>query len=201
MIVSFVSRLHHSLLETLMPWHTPPTHHHNNTISIETNPSSAVSSQGSRNATWNHAEDFKISSQRDVVVRIFCSSTRSSASLCLSLSCAGSWGFQVCVCVLTVCLHAEYLPPMPSKTPWMTFLEPLPEGSLQQMGGVDCGSLCSGILALLLWPGIPYGWWVCTIGYVSAATAAGVLTVSTEGNGFQIIVFLWEWGNVSSGAK
>jgi hypothetical protein len=31
---------------------------------------------------------------------------------------------------------------------------------------------------------------VCTIGYVSAATAAGVLAVSKEGNGFQMIVFL-----------
>jgi hypothetical protein len=55
---------------------------------------------------------------RDVVVRNFCSSTRrSSASICLSLSCAGSWGFGVCVCILTMCLHVEYPPPMPSKTP------------------------------------------------------------------------------------
>lgn len=28
----------------------------------------------------------------------------------------------------------------------MTFLEPLPEGSLQQMGGVDCGSYAPGFL-------------------------------------------------------
>lgn len=110
MIVSFVSRLHHSLLETLMPWHTPPTHHDNNTISIETNPSSAVSSQGSRNAAGNHAKNFWISSQRDVV-RIFAAQQGPLLlSVCLSLvQAVGGLGFVCvylqCVCMLNICLQ------------------------------------------------------------------------------------------------